>query len=132
MTIEVGVSRGAFVPTFGSGTLIIASSSSGTLFTITPPSKQRVRLNCMASQSGGMPVTLKVGDSFVLTEENISRLPASGEFTIGAETSSLAEPSTSYGAIPYIIGGIDEVIILSATVATGNTINYGYETGVFR
>jgi len=123
---------GEFVPKFFSGTLQVAAGGGVgvTIFTLTPPSGERVRLENL-NNGDTVSHDLQVDGVNIITalalggnSDNI------GEWSIANSGAGLASAS---GNLQPLIGGVDEVIKLIRQAASGaNPYRYSYSTGVIK
>ena len=110
----------------------IATSSSGTILSLTPPAGKRVRLEYLQRFTNGSEanIDIVVGGNNIITGGSLgdsSATPIVGNFYIGQRNNSTGAPIASTSAI---VGGIDEVIEVNKTAgSTGSTILYSYKFG---
>ncbi len=121
---------GAFTTRWISGGIQIASGLSGVLFTITPPSGQKVRITGLttdaqySSQSG---ISLTIGGATVTSNLSLAPYGAAMDGTFGVAGGSTA---ISAGFLSEITGGTDEVITLvKDSGAAVQGMFYSYEFG---
>lgn len=121
---------GSFKPSFFSGRLQIASASSGTLLTLTPPAGKKVRLTGLIVTPTGSEANISItaDGNAVITNLTLSvgTNGAAGNFSVGSPWVS----STGQGAgdIPYI-DGISSIVIQKTTGSTAAAIAYSYAYG---
>ena len=124
------VGGGGYRRNFVSGVLTIASGSTGTLVTLTPPAGQKVRLEALQavnSTTNAGNITVVVGADTVVTAKQLDGNVGAGNFTIGIQsTQNGGNPS----AIQSLTGSTDEVIVISVAGSTLATIYYNYSFGV--
>ena len=134
MTIEVGKSGGGvFVTRFASATLVIAAGASGAVFTITPPTGQRVKLNALSSNGTESNTEITVGGVAIISGKALARMPyAAGSYCILV---SGGDPNIQNmaGALSSIVGNVDEAIVFKLiTGSTVGSVKYSYEFGVVK
>ena len=115
---------GGFTAKFASPGVGLAPGLTGTLFTLTPPSGQRVQLTqLVASALTTNLYTLTVGGSAIVTSLPLNIDSANsiinGNYGIGGNSGNQT-----------IVGGVDEVVALTTNVATSHATYYAYQFGV--
>lgn len=123
-------SGGSFTPSFFSGALRIASGSSGTLLTITPPVGKKVRLMGLAmvtigNTETGIIITASSGTVVNGLTLQSSATNTVGGFCVGQDAASAAGVASS---IPYIDSTANLVISKSAGSTTSDIV-YSYAYG---
>jgi hypothetical protein len=116
---------GGFIAKFASPLVSVASGSTGTIATITPPAGQKVRLTAIAASVLQINLTtITIGGSDVVTSVLLDVSGGLGnqanEFYIG-----FGSPNQV-----YIDGDIDEAIEIKTNVATTSNTIYTYQFGV--
>lgn len=131
MTIEVGVSGGGtFKSRFASAQITVNTGGGAVSETITPPAGERVLLQYLDGSTGSVPsMTVTVGGVSVITAQTLASAASAtaGTFIIGDLTG--AQTSISALGIVPLLGGVDEVIEITAP-ATASIFDYAYLTGV--
>ena len=124
------IPSGEFSPTFFSGTLQIATASSGTILAIpAPPAGQRIRLYGLAATTATEAgITVNANGAAVVTALTLSVGSGSsvGQFCVGVNLSIGGLPSTN--AIPFI-DSRTSITVVKVSGSTANIINYSYAYG---
>ena len=127
---SVAGGSGSFKQSFASGALQISLGVSGNIAVLTPPSGEVVRLTGLQAQSVEAGISITAGSKTVVASLDLGTATTDvGEFIIGYPTNA-GYGSSDKGFIPYIEGGIDEVITIIKD--TGNTLanmRYSYQFG---
>lgn len=124
----VGGASSGFVPTFVSGSLSIASGSSGDILTITPPAGKRARLMALMIVSGQESgITVSVGGNEVIDSKTLTTAVGNGRFQIGVSSDG---DDTSVVSCPYLEAQDGESIVVTKdSGSTGSVIFYSYMYG---
>lgn len=135
MTIEVGGggSGGVFVPSFASTAILIGNGASGIIFTITPPSGERVRLNNLVGAADNPNTELKIGTVAIISGKTLKFNPSTIDSYSVSNSGGNSNSTATAGNLFGVFGGVDEAI--SFRMITGSTTNnlfYAYEFGVLR
>lgn len=133
MAIEIGGSSGGggvFVAGFASALL---AADSGAMFTIDPPTDERVRLTILQTTSGDWAsVSITVGGRAILTNKVLSSVVnaqsgfPTNEFAIGNPELG----NGNGGCIQEITGGTNESIVCVSNGSESGSAVYAYQTGV--
>lgn len=127
LTQDSLLSSGGFKATECSGTLTIASGSSGTLATLTSSGGRKIRLTMLFPESGaetGITVTTD-GVAVVSSKQLSLSTNSAGSFAVGAFQSGAA---SFIGNVKYIEAN-NSIAISKASGATSNSILYATEQG---
>ena len=121
---------GSFTPSFFSGALRIATGSSGTLVTITPPAGKKVRLTGLATVTiGAIETGVSVSNSSGAIVSALSLHSSNsnivGSFSVGQDVPNAAGAA---GSIPFI-DSISAIVIAKAAGNTAVDIVYSYAFG---
>ncbi len=128
---------GGFVITSHSGTQKIATGSSGTILTLTPPTGERVRLTVFSPSGTDTVAGLQLNVNGVqmctgFCSGNTNLVGSWCVNAVGVSASGVSNKAWA-GYVPGVLGGVDEVITVVATGATtSSVIHYGYQTGYFK
>ncbi len=138
MTIEVGRSGGAFVASFSQGSDGVAAGASGVLTTITPPSKQRVRLDALMGDIQNLVTEVKADGATIISGE-LNPSPSNGQpaenryFIATANNPGVAaQTQVAGGKGPYIFEPDAVVTIELVSGVLPNAITYSYSYGVLK
>ena len=119
-----GGGGGSFTSKFVSGGIIINAATTGTLFTLTPPAGQKVKLSqILGAAATTSLVTISVGGSAV-----VAALPLINDGADGMAGGAFGVGGNAGG--PPIVGEYGEVIEATTNVTTSHVIYYAYEFGV--
>jgi hypothetical protein len=135
MTIEVGGggSGGVFVPSFASTAILIGNGASGIIFTITPPSGERVRLNNLVGAQDTVNTELKIGNVVIISGKTLKATPFATDSYCVSNSGGNATTTNTVGNLFGVFGGVNEAISFRLiTGSTPNTVTFSYEFGALR
>lgn len=122
---------GAIANSFYSGTLQVASASSGNLVIITPPSGERVILNSLlfGSNETGITVNGSLTGDVISSLDYSSNTQGSGTFAIApfVSTSSAINNAGVTGPLTFEINEV--VTVIKDSGSTGSIMYYSYSYG---
>ena len=113
-----------FTAKTATGGILVSSGATGTLFTLTPPAGEKVRLTQLISTATMTSLTtVTIGGSAVVTAKKlvastVSFLTVSDNWGISGEMSN-----------NVIFGDVDEAVVVTTDIATSHNIYYSYEFG---
>jgi len=129
LTQDSLLSSGDFKATSCSGTLTIASGTSGTLATLTSTGGRKIRLTMLAVASAGSESGISVtsdGATVISSKTLQPNLLAADAFTVGAGQDSSGRPFT--GNVQHI-EAFNTITITKASGSTSSVIYYATEQG---
>lgn len=132
-----GGGGGSFIADSAANGGFIASGSSGTLVTITPPSGQRVILNAFMPGAAAaiVDITITFGIRAVISSKTLLALPnqelTPNSFVIGQANydQGSAINYQNAGFINNLEGKADETVVVSTGTSTAAKIHYSYLFG---
>jgi len=114
---------------------LLSSGATGDIIIITPPSGERVRLTHLSTEnnvaSEELSMSLKFGTTTIISLKTLNGAePTFSKFSVGNYFPyGYAGIVSPQGNSPFFTGKKDEVLTISKTGTTTNTIYYTYEFG---